>query len=441
MSIKKLTLNNIKLNRTFLVLFILGSIFLSAGFYLVIPQYNAVLNKNELSDLGSFEVRIPNIQYGLNIDDFLLEDSEVQPNEFFSKILYKCYDSGVEVQRLLDNTDNVFDVRKLRAGKPYKILKSKNCEGPNYLIYEESSYSYIKYDLNSFCAERVHKPVERRLELVEGFIGEGSSLYKSMIDAGVSAYQSLTNKMERALAWSVDFHHLQAGDEYKVYYEKVYVDGQELDAGEIKAAYFKHRNKDFYAFRYKTDELDGYYDEKGHSAKRAFLRAPVAFSRISSRYNKRRYHPVLKRVKAHLGTDYAAPTGTPIMSVADGVVERVGYTKGNGNYVKIRHNKTYQTQYLHMQKFASGIKAGTAVKQGEVIGYVGSTGLATGPHVCFRFWKNGVQVDHLRENLPNTEPMPESEIPKYLEYIAPLMEILHPEDQEEEEESILELSA
>jgi len=406
-------------------LYVVALVALVVGFILIIPQMKKSWVRTDFSELNSFEVRKPNVKYGVNLDEYHLEENEVKQNEFFSKILHRCYENGSQVQQMLDNSQNVFDTRKLRAGKPYLILKSRDCASSQYLVYEESAYSFIKYDLEGYCAERVYKPVERRMEVVEGYIAQGSSLYKSMIDAGVNAYQSLTNKMERALAWSVDFHHLQADDEYKVYYEKVYVDGVEMEAGEVKAAYFRHRGKDFYAFRYTDGKFDGYYDENGHSAKRAFLKAPVAFSRISSRYNLRRYHPVLNRVKAHLGTDYAAPAGTPIVSVADGVVEKAGYTSGNGNYVKVRHNQTYQTQYLHMQKFAAGIKAGTAVKQGEVIGYVGSTGLATGPHVCFRFWKNGKQVDHLRENLPHTEPMPESELPKFFQHRDSLMNRLN----------------
>ena len=407
-------------------LFSIGIIALIGAFMLIAPQMQNLWMSNDFSELGHFEVRKPNIKYGMNLDHFDLEEREVQPNEFFSKILFQCYDSGRDVQLMLDNTDRIFDVRKLRAGKPYLLLKSKTCGQSEYLVYEESAYSYIKYDINGYCAERVLKPVERRMEVVEGHIAAGSSLYKSMIDAGIAAYQSLTNKMEKALAWTVDFHHLQPEDSYKVYYEKIYVDGVELDAGEVKAAYFKHRGKDFYAFRYQHEKYDGYYDEKGHSAKRAFLKAPVAFSRISSRYNLRRFHPILKHVRPHFGTDYAAPAGTPIMAVGDGVVEIAGYNSGNGNYVKIRHDKTYQTQYLHMQKFAAGIKAGTYVRQGDVIGYVGSTGLATGPHVCFRFWKNGKQVDHLTENLPVTEPMPESELPRYFIHRDSLMLKLHP---------------
>jgi len=385
-------------------------IFVALGFYIISPQISSLINDQTLNNLSYFETQKPNIRYGFNADEFEFEEKVVAENEFFSKILSQCYDDHKYVHKMVENTSSVFDTRMLRAGKPYVILRSKNCKDAEYLVYEESPYCYIQYDLKHFCAQKVTKPVEKRLEVVTGVIEKGSSLYKSMIDAGIVAYQNLTNKMERALAWSVDFHHLQEGDRYKLYYEKVYVDGEEIAAGELVAAYFQHRGKDFYSIKYERGDIKGYYDENGYSAKKEFLKAPVEFSRISSRYNLRRYHPVLKKVRAHLGTDYAAPTGTPIVAVGDGVIEKAEFSGGNGNYVKIKHNKTYQTQYLHMSKFAKGIRPGTYVKQGDVIGYVGSTGLATGPHVCFRFWKNGKQVDFLTAELPKSTPMPESEL-------------------------------
>jgi len=173
----------------------------------------------------------------------------------------------------------------------------------------------------------------------------------------------------------------------------------------IVASEFMHRGRNFPAFAFDQGEGLDYFDETGASLRKAFLKAPVSFSRISSRFNKRRFHPVLKKVKAHLGTDYAAPRGTEIVAVGDGVVTKASYTKGNGKYVKIRHNGTYTTQYLHMSR--RNVKEGQAVRQGDVIGYVGSTGLATGPHVCFRFWKNGRQVDHLKEDFPPSTPIKE----------------------------------
>ncbi len=395
------------------------------GFYLISPQINSLFTHTALSDLSSFEVRTPNMRYGFNLDEFYPDACTVGRNEFFAGILHKCLHDHKQVHELLHNTQHVFDARRLREGKSYMVLRGKSCRTPLYLLYEESQYAYVQYDLKNMCAERIHKPVETRLEVVTGVIEKGSSLYKSLVDAGVVAYQGVTSKMEKALAWSVDFHHLQEGDRYKLYYEKIYVDGKEVDAGELKAAHFYHRNKDYYAFRYTNGSVDGYYDEKGMAARKAFLKAPVEFSRISSRYNLQRYHPVLKRVRAHFGTDYAAPAGTPIIAVADGTVEAAAYTSGNGNYVKLKHDKSYQTQYLHMRAFAKGIRPGARVRQGDVIGYVGSTGLATGPHVCFRFWKDGRQVDHLRLDLPKSDPLPEKELPGFFVVRDSLMKALN----------------
>jgi len=239
-----------------------------------------------------------------------------------------------------------------------------------------------------------------------------SSLWNAMIEQGFDV--SLIDKMEDAVA-QVNFHSAQPGDQFKLIYERLYVEGEAKSSGKIYSAAYKSGEEENFGFYYANDKYEGYYDHDGVPNKKTFLNAPLRFSRISSGFNPNRYHPVLKRRKAHLGTDYAAPTGTPIYAVADGVVTHRSYTKGNGNYIKIRHNKTYQTQYLHMSRFAKSVKRGTAVKQGQTIGYVGQTGLATGPHVCFRFWKNGRQINHRRENFPPLNPMDKEELPTYFE--------------------------
>ncbi|MBK7427459.1 MAG: peptidoglycan DD-metalloendopeptidase family protein [Saprospiraceae bacterium] len=398
---------------------------IALGFYLISPYIHSIFQPITFEQLSSFEVERPNVKFGFNLNNYEADEREVKNNEIFSKILMSCIDDHRIVHELLESTKDVFDTRKLRAGKEYLVIRSRACGEPLYLIYDESPYSYVQYDFNQMCAEKIDRKIDTRYEVVTGTIEKGSSLYQSMVDAGIVAYQALTSKMEKALAWSVDFHHLQEGDRYKLYYEKVFVDGVEIGVGELKAAYFKNNGKDYYSFKYQSGELDGYYDENGRSAKKTFLKAPLEFSRISSGYNLRRFHPVLRRMKAHLGTDYAAPSGTPILAVADGTVLKAEYGRGNGNYVKIKHDKTYETQYLHMSRFHKGVRSGSRVKQGDIIGYVGSTGLATGPHVCFRFWKNGKQVNHLKENLPNSAPMPGNELPKYKLHIDSLMQKLN----------------
>jgi murein DD-endopeptidase MepM/ murein hydrolase activator NlpD len=222
-------------------------------------------------------------------------------------------------------------------------------------------------------------------------------------EMGIS--HELTNKFVDIFGWQVDFQRLQKGDKFKLIYEEKQVDGKYVGVNKINAIYFEHFNHAYYAIPFDQGEGISFFNADGKSLRKALLRYPIEFTRISSRYTQSRFHPVTKVWKAHLGTDFAAPTGTPIRAVGDGTVEEAQYKSNNGNYVKIRHNSTYTTQYLHMSRIAPGVRAGTRVTQGQTIGYVGSTGLATGPHLCYRFWKNGVQVDALAVDLPPSEPI------------------------------------
>jgi len=233
--------------------------------------------------------------------------------------------------------------------------------------------------------------------------------------------------LESALECAVDFHHLQKGDHFKVIYEEDQLGGERIGLGKIQAISFQQGDSTYHAIYYEKDSIKGYYDLAGRPMKSMFLKAPVRFSRISSYFSSSRLHPILKIRRPHLGTDFAAPHGTEILAVADGTVTEAARRGGNGNFVRIRHTGTYETQYLHMQRFAKTIKAGRRVRQGQVIGYVGSTGLATGPHVCFRFWKNGKQVNPIREKLPESKPMPKSMLADYFvyrdKYVSALAEI------------------
>ena len=239
-----------------------------------------------------------------------------------------------------------------------------------------------------------------------GVIEQDQSLYMVMDKQEVSI--QIINKFADLFGWSVDFQSLQKGDAYKVVYQEKVVEGQVVGVSGIQLAYFEHKGKPYHAIPFEQNGELIFFDQDGNSLKKAFLRDPLEYTRISSRYNLKRFHPVQKRYKPHLGTDYAARTGTEIRTVGDGIVVEARYTSANGNYVKIKHNGTYTTQYLHMSKIGKGIKPGVRVQQGQVIGYVGSTGLATGPHLCFRFWKNGKQEDWLKEEIPPTEPISEA---------------------------------
>ncbi|MEM6771091.1 MAG: peptidoglycan DD-metalloendopeptidase family protein, partial [Bacteroidota bacterium] len=247
------------------------------------------------------------------------------------------------------------------------------------------------------------------------------------------------DRMEDALQWSVDFYHVQPNDKFQLYYEKKEVEGETAAPGRVLAARYSTRGDDIYAFWYESPDstYSGYFGLNGEPMKSTFLKSPVRFSRMSSGFNMRRFHPVLKRIKPHLGTDYAAAYGTPILATADGVIVERGRRGGNGNFVKVRHSKQYTTQYLHMQKFKEGQSVGTRVKQGDVIGYVGSTGLATGPHVCYRFWKDGRQIDHRSLKFPPAEPMPDSLLSSFFAqrdvYLTKLNEIGTPVQDTQEQ--------
>lgn len=340
--------------------------------------------------------------YGFSLDSFVVVEDKIKSNQFLADILLKYKISYPQIDRLAKNTRDVFDVRKLAVGKKYAVLSyNDSIQKGKYFIYEINSIDYVVYDLQNGSAEKYKKEVKTVEKAVGGVIK--SSLYNTMVDIGVNPL--LSNELADIYAWSIDFYRIQKGDYFKVVFEEQLVEDKSVGVGSIKYAYFKHFGDDFYAIYFEQDGIGDYYDQDNKSLRKAFLKAPLKYSRISSRYNPKRFHPVQKRWKAHLGTDYAAPTGTPIMTVADGEVIAAQYSKYNGNYVKVKHNGTYTTQYLHMSKIKSGIKKGKRVRQGDVIGYVGSTGLATGPHLCYRFWKNGKQVDPFREKMPASKPI------------------------------------
>lgn len=362
-------------------------------------------------NLNSFPITIPNIKYGFALDTFHVVVDTIQNNQFLSEILLPHKVSYQDIDQLARNVKDTFAVTKLKAFKEYTILSRDTASGADYFIYEPDVYSYVLYDLKKLEAKVVHRSVDTTVKEASGTIQ--SSLWLTMKSYGLPI--ELIDKMEGVFQWSIDFFRIQNGDQFKLIYEEHTIDGKYAGIGKVLGAYFKNYDNEYYGIYYKNGKFEGYYDEQARPMKSPFLKAPIKFSsyRISSSYNLRRFHPILKRVRPHYGTDYAAPQGTPIVAVANGVVERAGYGRGNGNYVKIKHDKTYATQYLHMSRFGKGIRSGVHVKQGQVIGYVGKTGLATGPHVCFRFWKNGKQVNHLRLKLPNPKPMPEQQKPLF----------------------------
>lgn len=368
------------------------------------------------------EVKKPAVrkEFGFVLNDYEVVEDTIEPGDSFGYILDQNGVSRGQVYEIAQKVKDTFNPARIVAGRKYVILKAKDsARTPKYFIYQENKIDYTVVSLSdSISAYTRKRPVTVKKREVSGVIH--SSLSETMEEEGLS--NLLVYKLSDIYQWSIDFFKLQKGDRFKMVYNERYIDDTVFAGIEsVEAAVFNHEGKPYYAFEYKEDSLTkhpSYYDDEAKALQSFFLKAPLNYSRISSHYSKRRFHPVQKRWKAHLGTDYAAATGTPIMTTADGVVIASRYTRFNGNYVKVRHNAKYTTQYLHMSK--RNVKEGQHVKQGDVIGYVGSTGLATGPHVCYRFWVNGKQVDPYRQNLPTAKKLDKSNKEDYFAHIEPL---------------------
>ena len=362
------------------------------------------LRTNNTLDVPIIDVSEPTFEYGICLDSFIVHKGIIKSGQTLGEIFYLHHIDHPIINKIVLKSKNIFDFRKAAPDNRYTVLCSNDSnEVAQYLIYEESVSSYIVFDItNNIDVYRGEKEISIIRRVAYGTIS--SSLWLTMEELNLSP--RLVNEISTIYAWTIDFFKVQKGDSFRVYYEDKYVDGKYIGIGNILAAEFTHKGNNFYYFYFKKNTNYGdYYDEDGNTLRKAFLMAPVDYKRISSRYSRKRKHPVTGQWKGHFGTDYAAAKGTPIWSTANGTVTKASFTKNNGNYVKIKHNNKYTTQYLHMSKIKSGIRNGTFVKQGEIIGYVGSTGLATGPHVCYRFWKNGKQVDPYRQKLPPGDPI------------------------------------
>ena len=357
------------------------------------------------------EVPEVNIEYGLATDSFLVIKDKIRPNQNLSSILLPYGVPYSTIDQLAKASKEIFDVRKLASGKPYTIYCKKDSTGQaTCFVYEPNAIDYVVFNLgDSIHIYKGQKEIEKRTQYVKGVVT--SSLYVNLKKQGADPLLAI--ELSEIYAWTIDFYRIQKGDEFEVLYIENYVDGVSIGVDRVLSSTFTHFKKPIKAYYFESDNEKGYFDELGNNLKKAFLKAPVKYSRISSGFTMRRFHPVQKRYKAHLGTDYAAPTGTPIMAVGDGVITEARFKSNNGNYVKIKHNSVYSTQYLHMSKIKSGIKPGVRVSQGDIIGFVGSTGLATGPHVCYRFWKNGKQVNHRNEDLPASDPISKASRKKF----------------------------
>lgn len=364
-------------------------------------------------------------EFGYVLNNYTVVKDTIQRGESFGEILDRHHIDYPTIYKIAEAAKDTFDIRRLRAGKPYTILASNDSlEKAQVFIYQPNKVEYLIVDFTDSIQTKFGKKEVRIVEKTASGVIE-SSLSEAI--EGQNLNYILAHEMSDIYAWTIDFFHLQKGDSFKLIYEEKYInDTIPVGIGNIKAAYFVHKDNPMYAFNFVTDStknVNDYYDENAKTLRRQFLKAPLKFSRISSRYNLRRRIKLYgNRVRAHKGTDFAASVGTPIMSTANGTVIESRYRGGNGNYVKIRHNSVYSTQYLHMKKRA--VKKGDYVKQGDVIGYVGMTGNTSGPHVCYRFWKNGKQVDPFRQKLPEADPIREDLKSDYFMHIASIKEEL-----------------
>ena len=379
--------------------------------------------KEEITEKVAGKIVEPQYEYGILADSFIVIKGIVKQGQTLGEILYENHINHPEIAEIVSKSKDIFDVRRVNTGKEYTVIcVDDSTEKACYFIYQENPTDFVVMDLtDGIDVYRGKKEVTTKLKVSYGEIS--SSLSESVDELGISPRVSI--KLSEIYAWTIDFFKIQKGDAFKVYYENKYIDDEYIGIGRILASEFTHKNQKFYAFYHEENKNFGeHFDEKGRTLRKAFLKAPLDFYRISSRYSTNRKHPVTGRWKGHFGTDYAAPKGTPIMTTADGTIVAASYTKNNGNFVKVRHNGTYTTQYLHMSKIKPGIRKGVYVKQGETIGYVGSTGLATGPHVCYRFWKNGKQVDPYKQDLPPGDPIKKENEADYMIVKDSLMQIL-----------------
>jgi murein DD-endopeptidase MepM/ murein hydrolase activator NlpD len=390
---------------------------------LILVVFLAIFSCNKKEDVLDNQVisKTKKNDFGFKFSDFNVVEDSVKSGDTFGSILQKQDIGDKKVFDIVAQIKDTFDVRTIRINKHYTLLRSKNkTNSLQVLIYQPDALNFYVVDLRDSIAKsyKKTKPLTLKRRTIGGVLK--GSLSETLEEANVEG--ALATRISKIFAWSIDFFKVKKGDRFGLTFTERYInDSIYAGVDSLHAAFFEYKGKIIYAFPFEQNQGSGkieFYDEEGKTLKNFFLKTPIKFSRITSRFTSNRFHPVQQIWKAHKGTDYAAPRGTPIATTAAGTVEQTGYTAGNGNFVKVKHNKTYSTQYLHMSRIL--VRRGQHVSQGQTIGLVGSTGLASGPHVCYRFWKNGVQVDALRLKLPNGEPMNGKNKERYLKYIEPL---------------------
>lgn len=368
------------------------------------------------------EINSPVFLYGIPSDTYNLLPGNIKPNGFLSEILLKHGVSMQEIDQVIKNSKTIFDVRNIRSGKNYILLCDRDSTArARYLIYEhDPAICYIFSFNDSLNITPFRKEIRSEIKYVSGTIE--TSLWNAMIDGGL--HPSLVVKLAEIFAWTVDFFGLQRGDNFKVIYKEVFIEDKSLGTDRIYGAQFNRKGSSITAIPFTQDGKETYFDIDGKSLRKAFLKAPLQFSRISSRFSSSRLHPILRIRRPHFGVDYAAPSGTPVHSIGDGKIIYAKTENGSGKMVRIQHNSVYATAYLHLNRFGAGISPGVFVKQGDIIGYVGNSGMATGPHLDFRFYQNGSPVDPLKVNAPPVEPVSEENREKFEKIKTVLLSLL-----------------
>ncbi|MDT8400655.1 MAG: peptidoglycan DD-metalloendopeptidase family protein [Bacteroidales bacterium] len=349
--------------------------------------------------------------YGIDTTLYDLVTARVRYNQFLGEILDNYNIDYNNIVKLVNNSGDVFDIRKIIAGNKYTLyIRADSARSLDYMVYEHDIINHYIFDFKKEpLIRKIERPSRLELKYASGIIE--TSLWNALLDKGL--HPVLAVELSEIYAWSIDFFGLQKGDRFKIIYEEEYIDTASNGIHRIYSAFFEHAGNQFYAIPLIQDGNQSYYDLEGNSLRKAFLKAPLRYSRISSRYSNSRMHPILRIRRPHHGVDYAAPIGTPVMAIGDGRVIIKEIQSGSGRIVKIRHNSVYTTAYMHLSGYGKGVSVGSYVKQGDIIGYVGSTGLSTGPHLDFRFYKNGQPVDPLKVKAPPVEPVSEANREKF----------------------------
>lgn len=382
-----------------------GTVMLVGIAVVLLTVYLLVFKKDNQAYETLHRNEIAKYRYGVCINDVDVKVGKIQSNQVLSQVLSSLGATSQDIANISLLKKEEFDVRTFRAGNPYMAFYTKDstCKLTHF-IYEPTPFSYTIFHLHdTFAVTYGKKPTVLKPRFSEATIT--TSLWNATADNNINP--ALALELSDIYAWTIDFFGLQKGDSFSAIYDEIFVDGESMGISRIHAASFNHSSKTIHAFYYEQDSLGSYWDEKGQSLKKAFLKAPLQFSRISSHFSYARKHPILRTVRPHTGIDYAAPKGTPVMSIGDGTVIEKGYKGQGGNTVKIKHNSVYTTAYLHLSGYAKGLSVGSRVAQGQVIGYVGSTGLSSGPHLDFRVWKSGSPVNPLTVESPPVDPIKE----------------------------------